>query len=264
MAEMNIGSHCAFESCKQIDFLPFKCSWCSQLFCKVHRTVENHLCSEYVENKADIQPFEGTKSYPCASAGCEKRELTQIICEHCRNNFCLSHRHAQDHRCASITKESENSYKHTAKATSIGSRPLPSKGFGRKSKKTLAKVALMKVKQKATGDKGIPETERLYFDVQFLDNSMIAQNKPLYISKKWSVGKIIDYIASTTGLKNENNTSSDKKLRLFNGETGHILETEASIETLISDDFYSGCAVIVDYVQPTVTRLENIENYLRK
>ena len=53
---------------------------------------------------------------------------------------------------------------------------------GRKSKQTAAKVALMKMKQKAIGDKGIPEVDKLYFNVTLPDSSAQV-SMPLFFSK---------------------------------------------------------------------------------
>ena len=36
----NLGQHCALESCKLLDFLPYKCDRCGLSFCAEHRTYE--------------------------------------------------------------------------------------------------------------------------------------------------------------------------------------------------------------------------------
>lgn len=42
---MGVGSHCTHPECNQLDFLPFKCSGCSQVFCGEHRSCSSHNCS---------------------------------------------------------------------------------------------------------------------------------------------------------------------------------------------------------------------------
>lgn len=42
---LSVGQHCSFEECCQLDFLPFKCSGCSKIFCLEHRTASSHQCS---------------------------------------------------------------------------------------------------------------------------------------------------------------------------------------------------------------------------
>uniref|UniRef100_A0A4W4EWB4 Zinc finger, AN1-type domain 1 n=1 Tax=Electrophorus electricus TaxID=8005 RepID=A0A4W4EWB4_ELEEL len=92
---------------------------------------------------------------------------------------------------------------------------LPSYGFltnapktkgrkGAKNSSTAAKVALMKLKLHASGDKGLPQTERTYFQV-FLPKGAPSSTLPMFFSSKWSVGKVVDFAASQASLKNSNN-----------------------------------------------------------
>ena len=62
------------------------------------------------------------------------------------------------------------------------SQPVKGKGKGRKSKVTAAKVALMKIKMSATGDRGVPDTERVYLRV-VLPAGTATRSKPMYFSK---------------------------------------------------------------------------------
>ncbi|CAB4031453.1 AN1-type zinc finger 2A-like, partial [Paramuricea clavata] len=36
----------------------------------------------------------------CSAKGCKKKELVPVLCDSCRRNYCLRHRHPQDHDCA--------------------------------------------------------------------------------------------------------------------------------------------------------------------
>ena len=55
-------------------------------------------------------------------------------------------------------------------------------GRGRKSKATAAKVALMKIKMKAVGDKGVPDSERIHLLVA-LPIGHTEMTKPCFFSK---------------------------------------------------------------------------------
>ncbi|XP_069503280.1 AN1-type zinc finger protein 2B-like isoform X2 [Ambystoma mexicanum] len=35
----------------------------------------------------------------CVKAGCKKKELIKVVCDHCQENFCIKHRHPVDHDC---------------------------------------------------------------------------------------------------------------------------------------------------------------------
>jgi len=40
-----LGKHCSFAGCGLLDFLPFECDKCHQVFCNDHRVLEAHNCS---------------------------------------------------------------------------------------------------------------------------------------------------------------------------------------------------------------------------
>ncbi|CAN6448463.1 unnamed protein product [Victoria cruziana] len=41
---LDLGRHCQFDECHQLDFLPFKCDGCKKVFCLEHRTYRSHSC----------------------------------------------------------------------------------------------------------------------------------------------------------------------------------------------------------------------------
>jgi hypothetical protein len=51
----NTGAQCALPSCRQQDFLPFKCSACASSFCLEHRTFAAHSCPRAAAS--DVQVF---------------------------------------------------------------------------------------------------------------------------------------------------------------------------------------------------------------
>ncbi|KAM9305495.1 AN1-type zinc finger protein 2A [Gastrophryne carolinensis] len=129
----DLGRHCSEVTCRQLDFLPLKCDACEDLFCKDHITYDQHKCA--AAYKKDVQvpvcPLCGTPvpvkkgeqpdiavgqhidrncstrrtqkifTNRCFKPGCKKKELMKIECDRCCHNFCLSHRHPQDHDCRS-------------------------------------------------------------------------------------------------------------------------------------------------------------------
>ncbi|ODV61064.1 Cuz1p ASCRUDRAFT_75799 [Ascoidea rubescens DSM 1968] len=96
-------------------------------------------------------------------------------------------------------------------------------------------IELSKLKTNAKGDPKIPVSSRIYAWVvkipDFNDNNDDTKNektieeffnknmnkeilKPMYFSKTWPVGRVLDYIADELKIKNENNKINDKKFRL--------------------------------------------------
>eukprot|EP01100_Stratorugosa_tubuloviscum_P013586 TRINITY_DN689_c1_g1_i1.p1 TRINITY_DN689_c1_g1~~TRINITY_DN689_c1_g1_i1.p1 ORF type:complete len:183 (-),score=67.87 TRINITY_DN689_c1_g1_i1:146-694(-) len=53
----NLGKHCEFEECQQLDFLPFKCNCCKKNFCLEHRTFESHNCKIWKEEQEKQKPL---------------------------------------------------------------------------------------------------------------------------------------------------------------------------------------------------------------
>ena len=133
----NLGQQCTLKTCKQLDFLPMQCDACSNIFCKDHIKYEDHSCEQAYkkDNQVPICPLCQTpvpvprgeqpdikvgehidrdcQSDPavkkrnayvnkCKVKGCKQKELIKVQCESCRKNFCLKHRHEQDHNCMSL------------------------------------------------------------------------------------------------------------------------------------------------------------------
>jgi len=152
---------------------------------------------------------------------CTVKELVAVVCPECQKNFCMRHRHQQDHACEKLAPRSLDTVTPQEKVESIIGRQLeiPKKVHKQgKASKTAAKVALMKMKMNATGDKGVPQTEREYFNVEVPRHASQTDVIPLFFSKKWSIGRIIDNIAELQGLSNKNNISGEKKLLLLNSD----------------------------------------------
>jgi len=137
-----LGKQCSFSECRQLDFLPVKCDVCKKIFCGEHYKYENHncptayqknvqvpicpLCNAPVPGRADELPdirvsrhidsdcssdravTHRKKVYAnrCTFKGCKQKEMIPIVCDKCRQNYCLKHRHPQDHTCSQINSKS--------------------------------------------------------------------------------------------------------------------------------------------------------------
>ncbi|KAK2160075.1 hypothetical protein LSH36_141g10083 [Paralvinella palmiformis] len=203
----------------------------------------------------------GEKSYNCDLVGCRKTELSQIICPLCDKNFCLGHRHPADHSCDKLeppvhkmTKTSEHVAEILQKSK-VDKTPRKKK-LTKKAKETAAKVNLMRLKMKATGSKSIPDSERLYFNF-YLPFKLKLEPKALFVSRLWSVGRVIDAVAMETNLRNENNVVGSKKLKLFDTE-GAVLMADRTVACYVceEDALFNGSDLILEYVD------ENINNFL--
>ncbi|XP_021013715.1 AN1-type zinc finger protein 1 isoform X3 [Mus caroli] len=162
MAELDIGQHCQVQHCRQRDFLPFVCDGCSGIFCLEHRSKDSHGCSEVNVIKERPKADEH-ESYSCSFKGCTEVELVAVICPYCEKNFCLRHRHQSDHDCEKLEVPKPRmaaTQKLVRDIVDAKTGGAASKGRkGAKSSGTAAKVALMKLKMHADGDKSLPQKE---------------------------------------------------------------------------------------------------------
>ncbi|XP_069322412.1 AN1-type zinc finger protein 1 isoform X4 [Eulemur rufifrons] len=135
---------------------------------------------------------------------------------------------------------------------------------GAKSSETAAKVALMKLKMHADGDKSLPQTERIYFQV-FLPKGSKEKSKAMFFCHRWSIGKVIDFAASLANLKNDNNKLTAKKLRLCHITSGEALPLDHTLETWIAKEdcpLYNGGNIILEYLNDEELFLKNVDSYL--
>lgn len=203
----------------------------------------------------------------CSFEECSGGELVPVICEHCHMNYCFRHRHQVDHQCPVLPQKQPRVTPQERIQQIIGKELCKEKKGrgGVRNESRAAKVALMKIKMKATGDSSIPQDERIYLRV-LLPFGSKEKEQPLFFSKYWTVGKVIDKIAGAARLKNENNKkTSQKKLRLFHRITGEIMELQDSLEHLQARDHsqvFSGSTVIIEYVVNECNDvIQNLDKY---
>ncbi|XP_002972586.2 zinc finger AN1 and C2H2 domain-containing stress-associated protein 16 [Selaginella moellendorffii] len=134
----NLGKHCSHSSCGQLDFLPFKCDACSQVFCLDHRSYTAHECPKagakdstvivcpfcasgvktvagedpnstierHLQTSCDPSNYDRVMKKPkCSVRGC-KEVLTfsnKFHCKVCSKNTCMKHRFPADHACQAMS-----------------------------------------------------------------------------------------------------------------------------------------------------------------
>jgi len=274
MAELDIGQHCSLATCKQLDFLPCECDLCGLVFCKDHTAYDAHSCSKYDSAAAHgkKQSECTTVSYACSVTDCNSRELIEIKCDLCGNSYCLAHRHYGDHKCTSVPCVQEEKLPKTTELVNkmLSAKPATSKPsnaakLSAKSAATASKIALIKLKQQATGDKSIPDADRVFFNV-ILPHRSNKKSVPMYFSQSWFVGKAIDKAASAASVSNKNNIAGAQRLCMFEASSGRICPSGHRISSLLdaSGDvsLYNGATVILEYAEESTEHLPLLESYL--
>ncbi|KAL2651920.1 hypothetical protein R1flu_020048 [Riccia fluitans] len=135
----DLGKHCAVPECSLVDFLPFTCDGCEQVFCLEHRSYGSHKCTKgnkedvtvlvcpmcakavrlipnedpnvtwdrHVRSNCDPSNYtKATQKPRCPVQGC-KELLTfsnKVRCKDCGREVCLKHRFGADHKCQELRK----------------------------------------------------------------------------------------------------------------------------------------------------------------
>ncbi|CAB3992882.1 Hypothetical predicted protein [Paramuricea clavata] len=160
------------------------------------------------------------------------------------------HRHQPDHSCPKYEEYKNSANEASKQKVQIEKKEKTGRGGARSSSRA-AKVALMKMKLHAVGDASTPQEERVYFSIILPDEST-EKSKPMFFSKKWSIGRIIDQISKMCKLRNENNRQLSTKLRLFEKFPRRQLTIGKSLETEMnenSETLFSGSELILEYVE---------------
>ncbi|XP_061850424.1 AN1-type zinc finger protein 1 isoform X2 [Colius striatus] len=126
-----------------------------------HRSRDAHRCSE-VNMRNNSVKLDQHRSYPCSYKDCNGKELLPVLCPYCEKHFCLKHRHQSDHECEKLdTPKPRMAATQQLVQHIIDSKKneeaKSKKRKGAKNSETAAKVALMKLKMHASGDKSLPQ-----------------------------------------------------------------------------------------------------------
>lgn len=212
---MDIGEHCSF--CGQIDFLPFKCS-CKQTFCMLHRIPESHQC---------VNLKQSTHTIPSPKQTHQFRDGTPNSFPDMPSSQSLFPDRSKPVEIKFKTTETNHVRIKDASRKSTSALDKLMKFFRENGKSKLKQssttnyatkkiIALSKLKSSARGDSRIPVSERVFINVQILnDKADTSLKHPVYVSRAWPVGRALDSIADILKVKNVNNRTTDQNEKLF-------------------------------------------------
>lgn len=262
MAEFpQLGNHCEWADCKQLDYLPIVCNMCQKTFCKDHSAYSNHSCASWNKgaHSSSSEPS-ALATYSCSLPGCAVSEMVESVCKRCGRNYCMGHRLEPDHQCpvkdelpmpktaalvAEILERNQNASRNQNEKGAATKKLKPS------SQRMAAKLQLMKIKMNAKGDeKGVPPEDRVYFKVHLpLEKSDKGlKEKNLFVSGSWSLGKALDSMAKMCQVDYKN--KSGKRLRLFSHATGSLVNPQLSLtvnELIANGNLEDGSSLILEY-----------------
>ncbi|XP_057447516.1 zinc finger AN1 domain-containing stress-associated protein 12 [Lotus japonicus] len=140
----DLGKHCQHHDCHQLDFLPFTCDACKQVFCVEHRSYKSHACPKPDHNSRKVvvcetcsmsiettgqvgqEEEEALLKRHLKSGNCDPNKKKKPICpvkrckevltfsnastcKTCQVKVCLKHRFPADHACGRVASASISS-----------------------------------------------------------------------------------------------------------------------------------------------------------
>lgn len=153
----NVGQHCSQVNCKMLDFLPFTCDVCKNVYCLHHRTYASHgcvsdtlicpICNIQLKVKPNEDPnrtfeyhYQGNRciqvkrTLKCPVVHCKTALLLSntITCSLCRKKTCIQHRYPNAHHCVAMKDTKQNCSAKSTVKTSLNDSfkcPICTKSF---------------------------------------------------------------------------------------------------------------------------------------
>ncbi|CCF56165.1 hypothetical protein KAFR_0A07310 [Kazachstania africana CBS 2517] len=229
---LDVGTHCEF--CRQLDFLPFHCSFCNKDFCSSHRTKESHYCPSLETIKKDQLIENGTVH----SGNNNEKYFKSLLPEKAHERIKQSKQQQQSSRITIKSTLNESSLNKLKKFfQSKRSKPIVKRSSNRVTD-------LVKLQKAAQGDSKIPVPNRVYIYAKSIDNND-SEFKPIYINKIWPIGRSLDYIAKQLSVVNNNaNSNTDRNEKLFI----YKLKDDQNLIQLNTGDRVSSTVSNLDYI----------------
>ena len=293
----DIGKHCELEYCGRLDFLPRFCLSCKKYvhiatyvdtttnsyryYCVNHSSETAHKCADAgraareareneqkSNNSNPVSPaLPGKPNSPTLSQ-CSKPTCKTLMdttrheashCARCNRNYCLSHRHEEQHDCSTLTPIgarpatvqqrtqtalsklklwAENKRAEDAKRRGAPKKTGFFSGLGAsKSAAVSAQTELNTLKRLAKGDAKVAPEKRIYLYVEASSETTNARypTGKFFYNKDISVGRVLDMAAKALMVENVNNRSEreEDKLRVFHVEAGRLLKFSEKIGDVV-------------------------------
>ncbi|KAJ4458406.1 putative AN1-type zinc finger protein 1 [Paratrimastix pyriformis] len=187
------------------------------------------------------------RKYPCSLSGCGREEIVEFRCLNCHRNYCIHHRHQSDHHCPAVrTPTPPHPGPSASRPCTLPSLPVPNTvsaiaaarvqaifarlGGGTGKPATPSTAGMKTKKLRAQGNPSMEPADRVYFEITSTPSPTGPQLR--YYSKSWTVGKMLDEVASLFHIRNSNHIPSAPKLGLFLEGSTDPLPTDVRLQLL--------------------------------
>eukprot|EP00469_Lotharella_globosa_P002973 CAMPEP_0167796888 /NCGR_PEP_ID=MMETSP0111_2-20121227/15322_1 /TAXON_ID=91324 /ORGANISM="Lotharella globosa, Strain CCCM811" /LENGTH=218 /DNA_ID=CAMNT_0007690879 /DNA_START=126 /DNA_END=782 /DNA_ORIENTATION=+ len=178
------------------------------------RKMDQHItsgCTLHVWDKAKSRQHKKKETPRCALPGCRNKEGYELVrCKFCHRSFCLTHRHAEDHRCPRLEAKTK--------------RYRPSEA----ERQRRSQAAQLKAVTKPKGSEKIPQERRFYVEVESKKGGATV-----CFDKTWTIGKCVDVACERLGVDNRNNDPSFPKTHLTSKKSGAVFPFDIPIHLLV-------------------------------
>ncbi|KIH45143.1 hypothetical protein ANCDUO_24820, partial [Ancylostoma duodenale] len=162
------------------------------------------------------------RAFLCSFSGCTGAESIKIVCPHCERNYCLKHRHADEHSCdaapekapkprpqvkvpvvepSAIPEIAAMKAKSAVNPNSFASfhilRNSCLQPMNPADQKKMDKILIMKLKMNAKATADVPSEERIFL---FVEGDELNGRQAVVVSKKWTVGRCASAIKKLLSL----------------------------------------------------------------
>lgn len=147
----------------------------------------------------------------------------------------------QDHDCI-IEERKKQRREHMRTTTEKGNYNVALLAAAAKQNPTALKVTMMKMKLHSEGDNKIPIERRFYLEVIYPIESGVGP-KMMFFDSNYSIGKVLDLIATAGKIENNNNKVNSEKLHIILLKTGTPLPNDNTLGK--TDNLNSGDSVLL-------------------
>jgi hypothetical protein len=255
---------CMMAQCTHSDFLPTKCMNCNRKFCSHHISPQSHGCTNYAKKDArtvecplcnqavavrpgqspdaavgahietgctpsGAQAAAGQRLNMCSFGTCTRNEIQQIVCDYCRQTYCVEHRHPKQHSCrAKPTTPPPEANRQSPSAASSSASPGPEGASKKPRTSGYAKIAsltalntaataysLVPGKPNGIGDGHVVAEFFAYVALRVGDKPKSLRPAFFSLPPTASLGRVLDGVATKLDFPNENNVARDDEDKLW-------------------------------------------------